>query len=416
MKHTVSVDRLQPGVFVLLSELSWLEHPFLLNRFRLSGEDQIKVLRRLGLKEVEWDPSRSTVQPLPESTEALAVEEEIDFTAAALGSMLDAKRQRADRVRHQRDGLARCERLFEQETASMGEILNDLGSRPNESYGRAKTTVGRLVGGLLNADSVAVHLVNMKTKEPGMAHHAMNVMVLSLLLGKAAKATEEEMRCLGLGALFHDVGKTDVPPRVLRNANRTSAEEQFYQAHVGYGIKNIAAIRDMPVAVKNIIACHHERWDGGGFPNRLAAAKIPKLSRIVAIANRYDNLCNPFDLKVAKTPAEAVAYMFKREAGFYDPELLNVFVKSLGVYPPGSFVALSDGSIGLVIETNSNDLLHPLIMLHDPTVPRNEALLLDLREAEAKIEGALSPAKLPLEVVEYLAPRGRVDYYIDAAH
>ena len=416
MKHTVSVDRLQPGIFVSLSELSWLEHPFLLNRFRLSNEDQIKVLRRLGLKEVEWDPSRSTAQPLPESTAAVEEVEEFDFTTAALGSMLDAKRQRADRVRQQRDGLARCERLFEQETASMGEILHDLGSRPNESYGRAKTTVGRLVGGLLNADSVAVHLVNMKTKEPGMAHHAMNVMVLSLLLGKAAKATEEELRCLGLGALFHDVGKTDVPPRVLRNSNRTTAEEQFYQAHVGYGIKNISAIRDMPVAVKNIIACHHERWDGSGFPNRLAETKIPKLSRIVAIANRYDNLCNPFDLKVAKTPAEAVAYMFKREAGFYDPELLNVFVKSLGVYPPGSFVALSDGSIGLVIETNSNDLLHPLIMLHDPTVPRNEALLLDLREAEAKIEGALSPAKLPLEVVEYLAPRGRVDYYIDAAH
>lgn len=416
MKHTVSVDRLQPGIFVSLSELSWLEHPFLLNRFRLSNEDQIKVLRRLGLKEVEWDPSRSTAQPLPESTAAVEEVEEFDFTTAALGSMLDAKRQRADRVRQQRDGLARCERLFEQETASMGEILHDLGSRPNESYGRAKTTVGRLVGGLLNADSVAVHLVNMKTKEPGMAHHAMNVMVLSLLLGKAAKATEEELRCLGLGALFHDVGKTDVPPRVLRNSNRTTAEEQFYQAHVGYGIKNISAIRDMPVAVKNIIACHHERWDGSGFPNRLAETKIPKLSRIVAIANRYDNLCNPFDLKVAKTPAEAVAYMFKREAGFYDPELLNVFVKSLGVYPPGSFVALSDGSVGLVIETNSNDLLHPLIMLHDPTVPRNEALLLDLREAEAKIEGALSPAKLPLEVVEYLAPRGRVDYYIDAAH
>ena len=95
---------------------------------------------------------------------------------------------------------------------------------------------------------------------------------------------------------------------------------------------------------------------------------------------------------------------------------MQLFVKALGVYPPGSFVALSDGSIGLVIETNSKDLLHPLIMLHDPTVPRNEALLLDLSEAEAKIEGALSPAKLPIEVVEYLAPRGRIDYYIDAAH
>ena len=67
MKQTVSVDRLQPGVFISLSEMGWLDHPFLLNRFRIADQEQIKVLRRLGLKEVEWDPARSTAQPLPDT-------------------------------------------------------------------------------------------------------------------------------------------------------------------------------------------------------------------------------------------------------------------------------------------------------------------------------------------------------------
>lgn len=411
MKHTVSVDRLQPGVFISISGIGWLDHPFFLNRFRLADNEQIKVLRSLGLKMVEWDPARSTAQPLPETSGR--DEEEVDFSSAVLGSMLDAKRERSERVRQQRDGLARCERLFEQEASGIGDILRDLGSRPAESYGRAKSTVGRLVGNLLSAESVAVHLVNMKVKEPGLAHHAMNVVVLSLLLGKAARLSEEEMRCLGLGAMLHDIGKSDVPTRVLRNAQRTASEEQFYQAHVGYGIKQVAAIAELPVPAKNVIACHHERWDGKGFPNRLAGAKIPRLARIAAIANRYDNLCNPFDLKTAKTPSEAVAFMFKQEAANYDPELLQLFVKAVGVYPPGCFVSLSDESIGLVVETNSEDLLHPLVMLYDAGVPRNEALLLDLGEAGLTIEAAISPAKLPLEVVEYLAPRGRVDYYIE---
>ncbi|MDR2837839.1 MAG: HD-GYP domain-containing protein, partial [Azonexus sp.] len=119
------------------------------------------------------------------------------------------------------------------------------------------------------------------------------------------------------------------------------------------------------------------------------------------------------DPKLAKTPAEALTAMFKLEKDRYDPELLQLFVKSIGIYPPGSFVALSDGSIGLVVESNSSDLLHPLIMLHDPEIPRNEALLLDLRETGSTIESVLSPAKLPPEVVEYLAPRGRIDYYVD---
>lgn len=417
MKPRIAIDRLQPGIFISISDLGWLDHPFLLSHFRLSSVEQIKVLRSLGLETVEWDPARSTVEPLPEAPASAAEDSaEVDFSAAVIDSMLSAKRERTERVRAQREGLARCERLFEQEAAGVGEILRDLGARPNECYGKAKTAVGRMVGGLLNAESVAVHLVNMKVKEPGLAYHAMNVVVLSLLLGKAAGLGEEEMRSLGLGAMFHDIGKIDVPTRVLRNPHRTSSEEQFYQAHVGYGIKQVAAIRELPVPVRNIIACHHEHWDASGFPNRLEGAKIPRLARVAAIANRYDNLCNPFDLKTAKTPAEAIAFLFKSEKGHYDPELLQLFVKAIGVYPPGSFVTLSDGSVGLVVETNSKNLLHPLIMLYDPNVPRHEALLLDLSETEATIEGAVSPAKLPVEMVEYLAPRGRVDYYIEGAH
>jgi len=413
MKHTVPVDRLQPGVFISITGLGWLDHPFLLNRFRIADVDQIKILRSLGLKEVEWDPERSTAQPLPEQQE-LAAEE--DFSAAVIASMLDTKRDRTEKVRAQREGLARCERLYEQEATGVHDILRDLNSRPAESYGRAKATIGRMVGSLVGSQSIAIHLVNMKVKEPGMAQHAMNVAVLALLLGKAAGLDEEQMRLLGLGGLFHDIGKIEVPARVLRNAQRTHAEEQFYQAHVGYGVKHASVIPDLATSVKNIIACHHEHWDGSGFPNRLQAAKIPRLARIVAIANRYDNLCNPFDLSTARTPGEAVAFMFKREAARFDPELLQIFVKSVGVYPPGCFVALNDGSIGLVVETNSKDLLRPLVMLYDPGIPRSEALLIDLREADAKIDSVLNPAKIPLEAVEYLAPRGRVDYYIEGVN
>lgn len=410
---TISIDRLQPGVFISLENIRWLDHPFLLNRFRITDAKQIKVLREMGLRTVEWDPGKSTIAPLPESTPH---EEEVDFGGDALLSMLSDKRGRAARVSEQRERLARCERLFEQETGTIGQVLRDLNAQPNEAHGRARTVVDRLVGGLINTNSVAVHLVNLKSLEPGPAHHSMNVMVLSLLIGKVLGVEAEEMKALGLGALYHDIGKVEIPARVLRNASRTPSEEQFYQSHVGYGIKNIVRVRDVAVAVKNVIACHHERWDGQGFPNKLAGLKIPKLARIVAIANRYDNLCNPFDLKTAKTPAEAVSHMFKQESGAFEPEILQAFVKALGVFPPGSFVTLTDGTVGLVVESNSKDLLRPLIMLYDASIPRSEALLLDLRDVDAKIDSAANPSTLPLEVVEYLAPRGRVDYYIDGGH
>lgn len=407
----IPVNRLQPGMFISLEALGWMDHPFLLNRFRISSAQQIKALQRMGLTSVEWDPERSSSSPLPEAP--ASVEAEVDFSAGALDALLDNKRDRVQRVREKRENIARCARLFEQETGSIRQILGEVGTRPNEAHANSRAIVDRLVGGLVNAGSVAVHLVNLKKGEIGPPNHAMNVMVLSLLLGKSLGLQEEEMKNLGLGAMLHDVGLTEIPARVVRNQNRTASEEQFYRTHIGLGLNVVTTMKNLPVTVKNIIACHHETWDGQGYPNGLSGAKIPRLARIVAIANRYDNLCNPLDAKNACMPAEAVARMFKNESAAYDPEILSAFVKALGVYPPGTFVVLSDGSYGLVIESSSRDLLRPLLMLYDASVPRSEALLLDMREADETITATLAPSDIPREVIEYLAPQGRVDFYLE---
>ncbi|GHT89694.1 HD family phosphohydrolase [Betaproteobacteria bacterium] len=358
----ISVDRLQPGVFVSLAEIGWLNHPFLLSQFRINSEAQVHALREMGLAEVDWNPERSTVAPLPEAE----VEEETDFGGLALAGMLDAKRARVARVQEQREMLARREREFEQEAATASEILRDVCARPQEAHNNAQAMVGRIVDTLLGSESIAIHLVNMKKKDH------------------------------------------------LRAATRTPPEEDFYRAHVGYGIKAVAGMKNLATGARNVIACHHEAWDGSGFPNHLAGEKIPKLARVVAIANRYDNLCNPFDLKQAKTPAEALGQMFRQEGKHFDPDFLQAFVKTLGVFPPGSFVQLDNGATGLVIEGKACDLMHPLIMLYDPDIPRAEAILLDLADADLKIEAVISPANLPLETVEYLAPRGRIDYYVES--
>jgi HD-GYP domain-containing protein (c-di-GMP phosphodiesterase class II) len=409
--QVIKIDRLQPGMFISLAAFGWVRHPFLLNEFRISNSAQIQVLHEMGLQEVPWDPARSTAAPLPETTHEETAE--MDYGDAALAGMQAEKRLRIEKVRQERERFARREREYEQSAANVSAILKSIPAKPVDAHAQAKSLVSNTVAGLLGAESVIVHLVSQKSREAGLAFHSLNVMMLSLLLGKALALSEEEMRNLGIGALLHDIGKLEIPPRILRSANRTPPEEEFYRAHIGYGIKAVAGVKDLAVPVKNIIACHHEFWDGSGFPNRLQAEKIPRLARIAAIANRYDDLCNPFDISAAKTPAEAVTYLFKKEGMRFEPELIGRFVKVLGVYPPGSFIRLANGSIGLVMETDPDDLLHPLVMLYDQDIPRSEALLLNLGSAGLDIEAVINPANLPLEVVEYLAPRGRVDYYVE---
>ena len=125
----VSINRLQPGLFISLSHVGWVRHPFLLNEFRISSEKQIQVLKEMGLEDVPWDPQRSTTVPLPEVARS-AAPEEVDFGAAALAGMLDEKKLRMERVRRQRERLARREREYDQEISAASEILKNLGPQP----------------------------------------------------------------------------------------------------------------------------------------------------------------------------------------------------------------------------------------------------------------------------------------------
>jgi HD-GYP domain-containing protein (c-di-GMP phosphodiesterase class II) len=236
------------------------------------------------------------------------------------------------------------------------------------------------------------------------------------MLGKSEGLGEGDLHELGMGALFHDLGKLRVPDVVLRKGGvRNRAEEDFYRLHTVYGEQIAAETGVIGPVVQEILRHHHERADGSGFPDALPAARVSVGARIVAIANRYDNLCNGAD-SGGMTPAEALSQMFRRETRWWDAALLSRFIKHLGVYPPGSLVQLSNGALGLVIAVNRAELLKPSVLIYDAAVPRSEAHIVDLVDApELTIEQALRRDAIAPPALEYLAPRQHVIYFYDSA-
>jgi hypothetical protein len=147
----------------------------------------------------------------------------------------------------------------------------------------------------------------------------------------------------------------------------------------------------------------------------LIGDEISSLSRIAAIVNAYDDHCNQLDPANSMTPYEALAYMYASERRWYDVEYLSAFIRCLGVYPPGSLVRLSDETIGLVIASNSGTPLRPRILIFDPSVPKNEATVLDLRQLpELCVRDSLRPGDIGRDVYDYLNPRTHMVYFFDA--
>jgi hypothetical protein len=208
---------------------------------------------------------------------------------------------------------------------------------------------------------------------------------------------EAELLDVGTGALLHDVGKLDLPTRVHHPEDGfSSAELKAYRDHVnagpGAGPPDGAERRRAAGAGPAPRTGRRHR-----LPGRLALDAMSPGSRLVALVNRYDNLCNPGPRGVALTPHEAVSVLFAQSRSKFDMPVLSGFIRMMGVYPAGSVVQLTDDRYAMVMQVNSSRPLKPRVLVHDPKVPRDEALLLDLEhEPDLGIRRSVQPAKLPL--------------------
>jgi putative nucleotidyltransferase with HDIG domain len=262
-------------------------------------------------------------------------------------------------------------------------------------------------------EDLCIHLLTEAAGDK-VSMHAVNVALIALLMGRVFGFGEDDLQDLGVGALLHDVGKLEMPLR-LRHADDSfsPAERRDYEEHVAQGLA-VARRMGLSAGATLVVAQHHEHADGSGFPLRLNADRMTVAARIVALVNRYDNLCNPYFVANALTPHEALSLLFAQGQSKFDSSILNTFIKMMGVYPPGSTVQLTDDRYALVVGVNSSRPLKPSVLVHEPGIPRDEALVLDLDQAhDLGIRRSIRPVQLPESAHRYLAPRQRVAYFFE---
>jgi len=411
----VTPEQLCVGLFVHI-DLPWFSHPFSFNSFKIRSADQLKTLRELGVSYFRYDPERSDVQPRstapppppPPPTEAVVDNPDM---AAALAS----KRERIARLSQRKRQVLEVEKAFVKAAGVMRNINKNLFSRPKECLDEVDELVNQMVVAFLDQPEAALHVMGEHGASEDAYFHGLNTSILSMMLAKDLGFSRGQSQVLGVGALLHDIGLADIPERIARPRHDLSAPERnLREMHCEYGVR-LGKQLGLPEAVLRIIAHHHEHADGSGYPRHLKGDQIDPLARLVCLVNYYDNLCNPPDLAKALTPHEALSLMFAQRRAKFDARALQVMIRSLGVYPPGSVVKLSNDALALVSSVNPSRPLRPWVTVFDPNVPRDEAIMLDLeQETDINITKALRPIHLPPEVYEYLSPRRRVTYYFDA--
>lgn len=419
----IDIHQLKIGMFIEL-EMGWMQHPFPKGSFKIASDKQIEVIQGLGLTRVRYVPAKSDLvsdvmptdgnQNLPVPDE-LATADSVQQKADVDAEALRLRKQRSDFLSAQQRDLAVCERRFGAAIREHKLIVTQLNSKPQEAMAQALGLVNSFVGELLMEGESAIRLLSEGMGDKA-AMHPVNVTIVALLLGKALGLSQAAMIDLGMAAFLHDIGKTQLPDRVRwPEENFSSAEYKLYQEHVGLGVTLGQRMALTPGALE-AIAQHHELVDGSGFPNRLKGDSVCLPAKILALVDRYDNLCNPSRPALAITPHEALSLIFAQLKPRFDGVVLSAFIRMMGVYPPGSVVQLADERFALVVSVNSSRPLKPRVVVHDPRVSKHDALILDLEHLPALgIRRSIKPASLPKAAMDYLSPRQRICYFFERA-
>lgn len=410
-------SQLVEGLYIWL-DIPWDEHPFFTNRTLLKSPAEVAAVRSMDWRgrlngRLFYHPNKSSREPLPLEVDTDARSEPVEAPAAIddteARSIVNSEREKREKIRKQRELAQLTDRAWEDASRRTKQALSTFNWSPK--------TAGAVLAQLSRETAVAVakderlilHLLG-DLQEAGAHFHALTVMTLAMAMGKTVGMAEEELADLALAALAHDAGKGQIPPSVLHNPQRKKHEEDFVRQHVQFSCQLARESGVFSDAVIAIMADHHEFADGSGWPRR--KTQLSKAAQILAMVNRYDNLCMPEQEGVLPImPAEALARMFRLEAARYHPELLSVFVKLLGVYPPGTVVRLSDDNLALVVAPGQ-EALRPCVLVYAPELSKADAPIVELgAEPELRVVEAIRPQLLPADVVEWLSPQRRISYF-----
>ncbi|MFW1535471.1 HD-GYP domain-containing protein [Vibrio parahaemolyticus] len=410
----LTVDRLQPGLHIRLP-LKWNDHPFLLNSFKIKDQEQIEMIRHLGVKFVYFNPEQSDAEPLPVNqiqTDCTTSNESLDLETQKLWQ---EKQKRIEKLSAYRRRVIQCEKEFERSLARMRSVMTKIRNRPTAAVDEAQLLIEDIVEKLMCDDNVTLHLMNGKNEFEDIYFHSLNVAVIAMMIGRAKGYSAKQLKELSFAALFHDIGKIKIPTAILRKqVPLTEPETNYLKLHTKYGLDLANQIEGFPEPAKTVIAQHHELKDGSGYPEGLKGDEIDELAQIVIVANAFDNLCHTPIASEQKIPYTALSHLYKNCKHLYKEENLNILIKFMGVFPPGTVVQLSNNMVGLVISVNASNLLFPNVLVYDPSVPRTQAPIIELASKDLRIVNAIHPSKLPDKIKEYLNPRSRISYFFDS--
>lgn len=395
----IKTQDLRIGMFVVDVGRSWLTHPWATKSKHITSHKDIEDLVNHGINQVIVDPAKRLAAPKPHASgqesetstyheygiRAPILEQARQVTpdqvAAGLtskeepkppaGSIHQVERRTRPRTDAQQQDvpmeaeLPRAQKVYRQALETTREFIAEAKAGRNIDVPKVQASVNEMIDSVFrNRDSI-VTLLKLKTYDEYTFTHSLNVAALAIAVGRQIGLSRTQLLNLGLGAIFHDIGKTAVPEYILNKPTKLSDEEfTVMKTHPVRGaaivVKQAANVN---ASVIGVVRHHHERLDGTGYPDGLAGEDLDPFQTICGMCDVYDALTGDRIYRQAMAPHEALKVIFSLRDKHFPQSWVERFVQCLGIYPPGTLVKINSGETCVVIETNHSCLIRPRLKM-----------------------------------------------------
>ncbi len=365
LKH-IAVSDLDVGMFVHKFEGGWFDHPFWKAKFLIEDADKLAAIRSSRLQTVVIDTARG--RDLAPRNCATAPQTAAALAAAAHGlARIKNIRQRTAAQLAASQPVSMAQEL--ESAAAIAEQASDklsktfIAARLGKALDvrKVEPVVSDILASVRRNPQAFSGLMRCKLKNEYIFRHALSVSALMVALADRMKLPPQDIHNCGLAGMLLDTGVNYLPHAGdPPGGDHRNIDVRTWQQHVMLGYRALQNDDDLPQLVLDACLQHHERIDGGGYPQRLAGDQIAIVARMAAICDSFDFLLSGTYAASALDPAEAIAAM-RTQTGAFDEAILRMFIETVGLYPVGSFVALRSQKLAMVIDEDRTDPARPVV-------------------------------------------------------
>jgi HD-GYP domain-containing protein (c-di-GMP phosphodiesterase class II) len=368
-----TIDALEVGMFVSRLDRPWIDTPFALEGLRINSKEDIEGLRKYTsfvFVNTEEGPTPDPEHWISVSAEELRILDENEVEIAFKESKEENEYQKLRKAFYEieadfEEELEKAKGIKARIEKDFKKILADMSKGQELNVATLKDGIHAAVGSIIRNPSAFALLIQLEKSNEYAYSHALSCSIWCAHFGRHLGFEIKEIEELALGGMLLDLGKIKLPPELLNKREKiTVPEASIIKRHVDYSVRILTKSTGISTNVMRMVATHHERANGKGYPQGIENKDIPIYGRIAGIVDSYDAMTTPRPYsKKTMSPNEAINELYKLRDSSFQSELIEQFIQTVGLYPTGSLVELNSGAVAIVLEVNDLKRLYPTVMM-----------------------------------------------------